>query len=199
MAACSGGHNRETQVDYVEPIEYPQEKEPLDAGDYYYINNQKNISLAEIIINGKDLVLHVGDETLVGDLKRDDKRKYYDNNDNFRYAVKYKDRESFKLRDSNEELLWKVKIKEDKISIANNEEMNNAFDIRIYDGNRIKLKKSDSEINSMRFDPNSDFLEVEDYSLRGFKNTMAPAVLMIPDMKPLEKYIICTELVNIGK
>ncbi|UII25859.1 hypothetical protein LVD15_21550 [Fulvivirga maritima] len=173
---------------------------PESQSQEYYINSKENISLATINIQDSDITLHIGDQTLFGELKRSDKRKYYDQADQHHYSVKYKSSEGFKLRNSDEELLWKVKIKDSKISIANNEEMNEAFDIRLYDDERIKVKKGEEELNAIRFDRNDEFLKVDNqYFLRNFKHSMASGVLMISGMSETEKFIICAEILKLNK
>ena len=75
-----------------------------------------------------------------------DKRKYYDQNNNVVYEVKYKS-DGFKLRTASSTLLWKVKLYNDKVKISNNEENLNAYEIKKVGANEIKLEK-DNEIIS---------------------------------------------------
>ena len=57
-----------------------------------------------------------------------DKRKYYDGSDAMQYAVKYSE-DGFKLRDQQEQLLWKVKISDTGVKVSSNEEMTSAYKI----------------------------------------------------------------------
>ena len=198
LSSCGGSSEQKNDEVTLYPVESTQSDESKN-GEFFYISNQQNLSLAEIRKKDNELAVKIGSDTYFGEKKRDDKRKYFDQNNKFRYAVKYKD-DAFKLRDSNEQLLWKVKIKEGKISIANNEEMTNPFTVRYYDEGRIKVEEGDKEINSIRFDRSADFINVgTNYNLRNFNNSFAAGVLMLPKISDTEKYLICAELVNMGK
>ncbi|MTI23665.1 hypothetical protein [Fulvivirga kasyanovii] len=194
--SCSGGgstHENE-QVS-----EIPAEQSTAAVTKSYYITNSENVSMAEITGSGGELTINMQTGTLFGVMKSEDKRKYYDQNDQFRYAVKFKD-DAFKLRNANEELIWKVKIKDGKIKIANNEEMTAAYEIHRYDDGRIKLKQNDNEISSIRYEQGSPRVEVQGkYFLRNFEDSYAPGVLLIPEISEVEKFIICAELAVQGK
>ena len=190
--SCSGSSTKSEAPVTEAPV---GETETAPVPRSYYITDSNNVSLAEITSNGSDLTINTGEGTLFGVVKSEDKRKYYDQNDEFRYAVKYKE-DGFKLRDKNEELIWKVKIKDGKIKIADNEEMTGAFEIHRYDDGRIKLKQNENELSAIRFESGASRLEVQGkYFLRNFSGSYAPGVLLIPGMEELEKFIICAELV----
>ncbi|MBL3657255.1 hypothetical protein [Fulvivirga sediminis] len=200
IAGCGGSNNSEKSEHTSVEVPSTPIDVPASSVQSYYIDSQENISMATINIDESDITLHVGDQTLLGELKRSDKRKYYNQADQHHYSVKYKGLEGFKLRNANEEILWKIKIKDGKISIANNEEMNNAFDIRLYDDKRVKLKKGDEEIAAIRFDADNEFLKVgQQYFLRNFRHSMASGVLLIPGMNEVEKFVICAEILNMKK
>lgn len=158
----------------------------------FYIDDVNNAAVAEIAIDAQETVISSHGTTLFGIQKREDKRKYYDQNDAFRYAIKYKG-DDFKLRDSTEQLLWKVKIKEGKIKIANNEEMEHPYEIKKYEG-RIKLEKDGSEIQAIRYEKEATQLTADKYVIRNFNSSFAPGVFLIPDMSDLEKTLISAEL-----
>ncbi|MBL6449396.1 hypothetical protein JMN32_24000 [Fulvivirga sp. 29W222] len=188
---CSGGSGQEGESVTETPAE---EVEVVGALKSYYISNRENVSLAEITDRGSELTVNTQEGILFGVMKREGKRKYYDQNDEFQYAVKYKD-DGFKLRSKSEALIWKVKIKEGKIKVANNEEMTGAYEIHCYDDGRIKLSQEENELSSIRFDPGVPMLEVQGkYFLRNFSDSFAPGILLIPEMQETEKYIICAEL-----
>lgn len=195
--SCSGGGSTHENEQVSEtPAVQPQAAE---APKSYYITNSENVSLAEITGGGSELTINTQTGTLFGIMKSEDKRKYYDQNDQFRYAVKFKD-DAFKLRNEKEELIWKVKLKDGKIKIANNEEMTGAYEIHRYDDGRIKLKQNDNEIGVIRYEPDVPRIDVQGkYFLRNFGGSYAPGILLIPGMGEVEKYIICAELAVKGK
>lgn len=109
------------------------------------------------------------------------------------YAVKMDD-DGFKLRDSKEQLLWKIKLYDDKLKVANNEEMTGAYEVKLRDG-KLKLEKNDTEIKSIRVSENADSYPVEDaYTLEGFGMSLAAGIMMIPDLSDREKFVIAAEL-----
>lgn len=111
------------------------------------------------------------------------------------YAVKMDD-DGFKLRDSKEELLWKVKLYDDKLKIASNEEMTGAYEVKLRDG-KLKLEKNDTEIKSIRLSENADSYPVnEQYTLDGFGMSLTAGIMMIPELSDREKFVIAAELVQ---
>lgn len=163
---------------------------------YSYINSSENELRCEITRSGDDITLRMPEGQLFG-VKKDDKRKYYDHNDQYQYAVKYKGTEGFKLRDGNEALLWKVKISSDKIKVADNEEMNDAFTIRLYDNQRVKLTQDDTELESIRYQSGEPNIRIKDqYMARNLANSHALGILLIEKMTETEKYIISAELLQ---
>ena len=189
---CSSNSSKTTQEKATSVSASTQE-----ANSHFYINSATNENLAEIMINKNELIVETPDTDLFGVLKGE-KRKYYDRNDEYRYAVKYKNGESFKLRDQQEQLLWKVKLYDDKIKISRTEEMTDAYKINL-SGSKIKLKKDDTEIESIRFIPDEQTIRIKDqYAVRNFGNSLATGILLIEGMPAIERYIICAELLLKG-
>jgi len=115
------------------------------------------------------------------------------------YAVKFSD-DGFKLRDHNEELLWKVKLYEDKVKIADNEEMTNAYEIKLKEEGRIKLEKNESLLTELRQNADAEWFQVnEHYRTQGTGLSLAPAILLIEELKEVEKFILMAELKAKGK
>lgn len=75
-----------------------------------------------------------------------DKKKYFDASDNVVYEVKYKE-DGFKLRTASSQLLWKVKLYDDKIKISDNEENLNPYEIKMMEDGETKLVKNDEKIS----------------------------------------------------
>ncbi|MEL7006413.1 MAG: hypothetical protein AAFN93_27345 [Bacteroidota bacterium] len=164
----------------------------------YYINTVNNEKLAAISIEENQNYLSIADKQFFGLLKKADKRKYHDQNDQMQYAIKYSE-DGFKLRDQNEELLWKIKI-DDKIKIANNEEMSDAYKISRSSESKIKLKKEEEEINAIRVKADSPLVTINDkYSVHSFGNSLALGILLIEEIPDEQKFILCAELLKQGK
>lgn len=130
--------------------------------------------------------------TITGIAKKD-KRKYYTSSNEMRYAVKFSD-DGFKLRDHNEQLLWKVKWYDDKIKISNNEEMNNAYEIKLRDEGKLKLERNESLITEVRLNATDEWLDIENYKVRGVGISLAPGLLLIKDLEEMEKIILMAEI-----
>ena len=196
LISCGGSNNnqhQESSESYQEPI-----PAPVKATSNYYINSSSNEGLAEIIFEHNGVIVRTPKGDLFGELKGD-KRKYYNQNDQFRNAVKFKEG-SFKLRDENEELLWKVKIYDDKIKLANNEEMTDPFDVRFSDSNKIKVKKNGEEIAALRMVSGDSFVNVGDnYVVRNFDNSLAIGILLIDDIQQEHKFLLAAEILKMGR
>lgn len=110
------------------------------------------------------------------------------------YAVKMDD-DGFKLRDGNEQLIWKIKLYEDKLKIADNEEMISAYEIKLRDQGKLKLERNETEIKSIRVSESTDWYTIEDrYKIKGFGVSLAPGILLIDELKDTEKFLIMAEL-----
>ncbi len=164
----------------------------------YIIHSSSDEELARISISSNEISIHDDEGQLIGTAKRADKRKYYNPSNAMVYAVKLDD-DGFKLRDGNEQLIWKIKLYEDKLKVANNEEMNSAYEVKLRDG-KLKLERNDTEIKSIRVSESTDWNDVEGrYKIQGFGLSLAPGILMINDLKEREKFVIIAELAKRGR
>ncbi|MDD3000760.1 MAG: hypothetical protein PHF29_03295 [Candidatus Riflebacteria bacterium] len=111
--------------------------------------------------------------------------------------------DSFKLFDESDNLLWKVKIKEDKIKISDNEENQNAFEIVKSSAERCKVRdRAAKSIGDVKFYPDNGKLKVktaeneEVIITKDSKNVAAPGVVLFSEI-PLElRAIIINELLR---
>jgi hypothetical protein len=164
----------------------------------YRIHSASDDELAMITISSDEISVRDTEGQLIGVAKRSDKRKYYNPSNTMVYAVKLDD-DGFKLRDGNEQLIWKIKLYEDKLKIANNEEMYSAYEVKLRDG-KLKLERNETEIKSIRVSEGTDWYEVEGrYKIQGFGMSLVPGILMISDLKEREKFIIIAELAKRGR
>ncbi|MCV6629474.1 MAG: hypothetical protein OIF50_06410 [Flavobacteriaceae bacterium] len=79
------------------------------------------------------------------EMVKSDKKKYYDQDNQVVYEIKYKPT-SFKLRTPSSKLLWKVKLYENKVKISDNEENTNPYEIKKMAPSVFKLTKNDQKI-----------------------------------------------------
>ena len=84
---------------------------------HYKIEDASGKQFAEIMINGKNIELKVGETHYKSKLKGV-KRKYQSREGGIVAEVKYKGDESFKLRTPDAELKWKIKFYDDKFKVS---------------------------------------------------------------------------------
>lgn len=126
--------------------------------------------------------------------------------------VKYSKNGDFKLFNSNDKLLWKIKVDQNKIKIANNEEGKNPLEIKTTTKNgktKIKVynikgvniasvKHGDGKLKIKKVVSES---EKEDlYSTKDINYlSMSVGILAISEIPAKERAIILTELLRKGK
>lgn len=171
---------------------------PSSGSGSLYINSIDDREIAAITISGNSINIQSGDQNMAGVVKKD-KRKYYDGSQ-LKYVIKFGD-DGFKLRDHNEQLLWKVKYYEDKIKVGDNEEMRSAHEIKLRDGGKIKLERNDSHITDYHVsDDKEGWVNIEEeFKIKGFGQSLASGILLIHNLKQDEKNIIMAELMAAGR
>lgn len=114
-------------------------------------------------------------------------------------AVVKSDDGKFKLKDEAGELLWKVKIKPDKIKISDNEEGENAFSIKPKDDG-FKVKRGDTELGKVKFYADEGRIKVKNaagdevYRGKASKASAAWGVLLLTDVPEAQRYVLMAEL-----
>lgn len=157
----------------------------------FSVSDTRNNNTAQVSISD-NVVVSTSSGTLTGIVKKD-KRKYYTVSNEMKYAVKFSD-DGFKLRNHNEQLLWKVKLYDDKIKLANNEEMTSAYEIKLRDQGKIKLERHESLITELRLNDSDESVTIENYEVRGVGISVAPALLLIRELGEMEKIILMAEI-----
>ncbi|MEM1001401.1 MAG: hypothetical protein AAGH46_02000 [Bacteroidota bacterium] len=199
IQACGGGSEKDVSEEVIGETPTPNSQAISSAQKQFYINTITNEKLAEISDEGEQLIVSLGTSNLFGILKRADKRKYVDQNDQLKYTVKYSDG-SLKLNDGNEELLWKIKLYDDHFKISKDNDMDNSFRSGLSESAKIKVKKDDKEIGALRIRPNDAFTTIKDkYTVRNFGSSMALGILLIDEIPEEQKFILCAELLKQGK
>ena len=172
----------------------PVRQQQVANGTFLYISDSSNIQQVEIVLEASgNTKINTQRGSYFGE-KKGDKLKYYDQQDNFRFEIKYKDT-SFKLRDRNSELLWKVKTYDKKIKLANNEEMANPIEIKLKNEQKIVIYKNGEESKTIRIDASKNPLNISNsYFTSGFKNNYQAGILNLDELSLDEKYFLLAEL-----
>lgn len=176
------------------PTSKQVEKPVSSSNSFLYINDSTNVQLVEIISeNNGNTRVNTKNETFFGE-RKGDKLKYYDQQDNFRFEIKYKD-SSFKLRDRQSQLLWKVKQYDNKIKLSNSEEMANPIEIKLKNAQKIVIYRNGEEVQTIRIDPDKTPLNISNaFFTTGFKNNYHAGILNLDELSAIEKYLLIAEL-----
>ncbi|HEX7829749.1 MAG TPA: hypothetical protein VF787_08835 [Thermoanaerobaculia bacterium] len=144
------------------------------------------------------------EQELYGELRDNGKRKYTLDDGPVLYEVKPGDDQSFKLRNPDGSLRWKVKISPDKIKISDNEENKNAFELKPRAEQRVKVvAPGDRELGNVRFASEKIDVETADgkviFSKRSAFAAGGYGVLLLDQIPPRERFIIVAELLSRGR
>jgi hypothetical protein len=114
--------------------------------------------------------------------------------------------DGFKLRSPAAKLLWKVKISDDKIKIADNEEMQHPWSIKFHSDEHAKvLDAQEKEIGAVKFNAGTGKIKIKDsaeqdqYVVESGKRSVAYGVLLMKDVPEQYRDIIVAELIARGK
>jgi hypothetical protein len=106
--------------------------------------------------------------------------------------------DAFKLKALKGGLLWKVKFGKNKIWIANNEEMEEAYEIRLVGRQRAQIARFGKPLTTVVLSKRRDTYSFErgnrDYLLRGMVRPEVPAVFHIEEMKMRHACVVAAEL-----
>ena len=141
---------------------------------------------------------------LYGDPKETGKRKYTLGDGPVLYEIKPGDDGGFKLRNPDGSLRWKVKVAADKIKISDNEENANPYELKVRDGNRVKVvAPGDKELGNVRYADGR--IAVEDttgrvvFATNAAKASGAYGVLLLDRIPERERYILAAEILSRGR
>lgn len=200
MIGCGRQERTDSEAENTTPIESTGTMDIGNAQTIYYLNDSTNQQIAEIQydqVQDKWGIIY-GDKYFEGVVK-DDKRKFYAKNGDTFAEIKFKD-EDFKLRKANGELLWKIKTYDQKIKISDNEEMNNAYEIRVENQYFAHLEHGDQEIGSIELSPENNPAIIKGkqqfYYFRGPNLTISPALMLIDEISNEHKLMIMAELIS---
>ena len=145
--------------------------------------------------------------TLRGDTKDSGKRKYTVDGGAVAFEVKPDDdSEGFKVRTPDGKLLWKVKLTPEKIKISDNEENNNPFELKMREGDRLKVvAPGDREVGNVRFDRAATKTEIDTASgatkfvVEKSRPSRAYGVLLLDSIPEVQRYIVAAEILARGR
>jgi len=123
------------------------------------------------------------------------KRKYFDENGNVLAKIKSDSQDKIKLKTESGALIWKIKTKTDSIKIANNEEMERSYKIKIKEPNRSKLLVNESNIGNARLSDSMVQITTQTTQINVTgTQTHTAAVMGFGDISLIHRLIILTEL-----
>lgn len=128
-----------------------------------------------------------------------DKRKYSVEGGSQIAEVKTKDADGFKVRTNDGQLLWKVKFADGKIKISNNEENENAFEIKKKDDG-AKIERNETKLGEVKFYTDRQKVKVKDagdvelFDSNTDKYSVAFGVLALNEIPEDYRFIIFAEL-----
>ena len=135
---------------------------------------------------------------LVGKMSDPVKRKYRAG-DVVVFETKW-DEDGFKLRTPTGSLLYKVKLKDDKIKVSDNEENANPFELKARESDRIKvMAPGEKEMGNVRATVVEDASGKKLFDVTGRAGSAAYGVLLLDKIPATQRYIILSELFAKGK
>ncbi|MDH5400047.1 MAG: hypothetical protein OEX02_17990 [Cyclobacteriaceae bacterium] len=193
LAACSSDPPKREIVENHEPETTLQ----TDDTQYLYISDAANVSVAKLTI-GKNVLIETDGVGNIAGVLKNSKRKYYDQRDNELGAISYNDG-GLKMK-RGDQLVYKLKWDyADKIKLADNEEMNNAIEIKKKEDVLVVLKGG-QELDRFRMMNEASNIKLKDsLYITGFQRSFAQGLLLIHEMGLQEKLILMAEVKAAGK
>lgn len=149
--------------------------------------------------DGRSNILH-------GETYESGKRKYWIDDGDVQFEVKPGEGSDFKLRGADGSLRWKVKIDADKIRISNNEENDNPFELKVREGDRVKVTApGDRELGNVRFDRTASKIAVENVAGAKLFTVDAQAlsgawgILLLDAVPDVQRQILIAEILARGR
>lgn len=146
--------------------------------------------------NENETSITVNRQAITGRLSKNNKTKYYDPAGDVIAEIKYKET-GFKLRKPDGTLLWKIKVKDNKIKISDNAENKNPYEIKKKEG-KYKIKKTEEELGQVTFDGNNVKVKATNgtFKLISNQDSYAFGVLAIKEIPARHRMIIMAELLK---
>lgn len=146
------------------------------------------------------LTVKVDNRTIEGRVKNKEKRIYSTDGYDFIEVKAYEDGK-FKLKTTNGQLLWKVKLYEDKVKISDNEEGENPYEIKRKESGKIKVYHQGKEVCEAKQDGDVIVVKAGDsvvLRIPSKQNSMGYAILGAQQIPFDERYVLMAELLARG-
>lgn len=155
------------------------------------IKNKSKVETSIVTTDGSS-------DSYTSKMTKSDKKKYFDNNKNVVYEIKYKP-DGFKLRTASSKLLWKLKLYDDKVKISDNEENLNPYEIKLTGTYKAKLVKNDETLARTSYDLESkkqSISSIIDAQPEFLQSSYSPSLLVnsISEIPKDQKQILINEL-----
>jgi hypothetical protein len=138
--------------------------------------------------------------TIEARAKSREKRIYSTDGYDFIEVKAYEDGK-FKLKTTNGQLLWKVKLYDDKVKISDNEENENPYEIKRKESGKIKVYHQGKEICEAVQKGEQVVVKVGDKEVLRIpakQNSMGYAILGVQQIPFDERYVLMAELLTRG-
>lgn len=210
VAACGGGKEKE-KAPAASTTNNAPAAAPTSAptsGERIKIKGADGKRVAELTVSGQDVTIELGDEgagrLIVGRMRESGKRKYGTESGSPIAEVK-DDGDAFKVRTPDGKLLWKVKLKDDKIKISDNEENAHPYVLKT-DDDGVKVKEDEeTEIGKVKFHADEEKVKAKDaagaeaFESRTTKRSAMYGVLLMKRIPETERAIIMAEILLRGR
>jgi hypothetical protein len=148
--------------------------------------------------SGERVEIRYAGRLLNGDPRDSGKRKYRAGGGPVLFEIKPGDA-GFKLRTESGQLRWKVKLSDDKIKISDNEENQNPFELKLKEGDRVKvMAPGERQLGSVRGSSVEDASKKELFRVDGSPSA-AYGVLLLDAIPEDQRYILLAELLARGR
>lgn len=186
------------------PVRTTQSSQPevvVEADDIerIKIKTPDDIPVLEMKVKDDRIKLEFGSQVLRGEMKKSGKRKYELEGSDVVAEVKPGDK-GFKVRTPEGNLLWKVKITDEKIKISDNEENENPYELKVKGTDEVKVERNGVKLGKVKFYRDrgkvkvKDASEAERYESNTELYSALYGVLLMDDIPERERYIIMAEL-----
>lgn len=194
--------NSEQRVSERTPPSQPTAGSSNSFGNRVKIKTPDDKEVADINFDGGGAKIEFNGKTIHSESKNTEKRKYF-NGSNQIAEVKMKDEDGFKVRTNDGKLLWKIKIAEDKVKISDNEENQNAYELKKRDDG-AKIEQNEAKLGEVKFYTDRQKIKVKDAADKELfdgntdKYSVAYGVLLLDKIPEDLRFIIIAELLLRG-
>ena len=166
------------------------------------IKRENGDLFAEIKSSQTEIRIEFGNKTLSG-RKENDKRKYrFDDDEQIACAVTYKP-ERIKIKSPDGQLLWKIKLKEGKITVLRQEDGDADFTFKFKD-NKVKVLAGEKTLGKVKLYPEKNKIIVKDaeensrFKINAETVSAGYGALLLDDVSVEEQLVMVAEIMSAG-